>query len=121
MEILNDVYNLEGETILHVVYGEDDSKLMIATKSGKLIMLEIYNDRYDEIKMIAEMDSYDVIKQLESDETFVRELSESNVFDVKEYRKLQQDKRQKEWQRKMKEKEESDRKLYEELKLKFEK
>lgn len=119
MEILDDVGKLIGETIVVIDsdQGDGSAVLTLATESGKLVMLDIWNDGGI---LISEKSEDDVIKTLEHSSYLLDMLDKYGVFDLKELKKARRERQIAEFKARELEKENEERELYEKLKAKFE-
>lgn len=121
MEILTDVKDLIGETILEIdIDMGDDGNVTIATESGKLIILESWYDMELGGVLINEKSENAVIRTLESEKYLLEMLDKHDVFDLKDLKKSQRERQLAEIRARESKKEQEERELYAKLKAKFE-
>lgn len=106
---------LKGKTITMSTYDVCDNRFIVVTTDGCLLIDEVHNNSLEILnrKLVVEL--------LKSDVFALNVIKNTGLFDLKEYEKEQRLRKEKEFKEKLAIQEKEERKLYERLKLKFEK
>jgi hydrogenase maturation factor HypF (carbamoyltransferase family) len=118
MKVLTDYRQLVGKTIAFAHMAQFADQITLATTDGEVLMVTFDGDEYEsEISVYGE---WKVLATIKSHTYLQEELDKLGIFNLDEYKKEQERKRQEEMKKFRKEQEEKELRLLAELKAKYE-